>query len=354
MNLSKMKLHFIGMLILFGILFVSCEEEKAQTQDALTSLIIGQSVSAINENSSQEEEFQAVLLSVTPAQGSLKLYSAEDQGIVNGGGVEVCEAHGFPADTLLEDGEYVRIRQIRPTTPGNTIIDAIFDRPVTSNFFRLSISHGTGGVGLGTFSSFSRPDANTIRFDTAMLNHRFPGISRISTDSPTGSADNEIRFNLMEMTNGGATFGRSVLEWKSSEKFDAPYDFNAKISFDCNANGCFANAKYRLPALDNYKLSTDVTQFNLTVRLRNPVNTSQVIGEGRITLPACYFVAKTNHSDVWFYETRVKLNDVQPSFTPQDLANGNYRVEIRNSMLPSTILGPGPSANYFNSDIIRE
>ncbi|MDV6237570.1 hypothetical protein CH379_018210 [Leptospira ellisii] len=343
--------------------FSSCSENQAKDlarlKDAATSLLIADpAIGSPNGNNPPPppgEEIKPVLLSVTPTQESLKIFQATDLGLLpeavaGQGGCGPVD--GFDFENIFEEGEYFRIRQVKSNTPGAITVDAVFDRSVADRFYRLNASFGGGGS--GTFQPHSQPNDNTVRFQIA-LNHTFPGISRLSTDPIGSGVDNEILYHLSEMANGGATYKDHVLDWSSFEKFEAPFDYTAKLSFECNGNDCYAIVKYRLNSWDNYSLASEINDVRVTVFLTNPTNPSQTIGMGMIELPSCFLEAKAAPENVWFIETKIRLNDSQILYTPQDLQNGNYLLRLTGDFYQDPApAGSGIHFRYGNSDIIRE
>ncbi|TGK36378.1 hypothetical protein EHQ12_05175 [Leptospira gomenensis] len=343
----------------------SCSEDArvkdlAQLEELATSLLIADpTLGSPNQNDPPPppgDEVKPVLLTVTPSPESLKVFQTVDLGLLPEAvaGQGGCgPTSGYDFETIFEEGEYFRIRQVKSNTPGDITVDAVFDRPVADRFYRLGARFGGGGS--GTFQPNARPDDNTVRFLIA-LNHRFPGVPRLSTDTAGSGVDNEIGFSLSEMANGGATFNDHVFDWKSSEKFEAPFDYTAKVSFECVGADCYAIVKYRLKSEGNYRLASEIHETSVSLRLTNPANPSQTIGTGRIDLPSCYLSAKTAPENVWFIETRIRLNDSQIFYTPQDLQNGNYLLRLTgNFQQNATPAFPnGINFNYGNTDIIRE
>ncbi|MBM9577680.1 hypothetical protein JWG45_11310 [Leptospira sp. 201903070] len=363
MILTNIKKITIVSLIVLGIFVLSCEDEdskKALTSESVVPLLTsgqgGTVPSAVTPNPGESTGSEPVLLSVTPSPGSVKVFSLTDLGYLPLG--QTCTDYDLPSGDLQE-GEEVKVRQIQPTTSGHIVVEALFDRPVTSKSYRLDMRIGSS-AGSGTFTEPTRPNSNTIRFSLP-FQHEFPGISRLSTDFVDSNADNELSFHLAERpANSPFGMGNLVHKWKSTEKFEAPYDsFNAKVSFVCEsaeASDCYAKVKYRLPSFENMALLTDIKDFSLTVLLTHPSN-GQTIGRGHLDMADCYFLAKQNSSHVWYYEAKVKLNQTQALFTPQDLVSGNYKVEIRNDIQFGLLINGAPyigNVRYKNSDILRE
>ncbi|XDD50474.1 hypothetical protein AB3N59_01305 [Leptospira sp. WS92.C1] len=360
------KTTMIALLAALSFSFLSCEDEKKAEETSLTSLLTQTSslpFSGFPNDGSGEDEIpsgEPILLSITPTPDSIKQFSLTDRGYLPEGGS--CNSDGVSMG-YFQEGESVKVRQIEPTTSGQITVEAVFDRPVTSKSYRLDMRIGGIGIGggSGTFVYPTRPNSNTIRF-VLPFQHEFPGISRLSTDSPTWNADNEMSFSLAERPNDSPYgVGNEVLSWKYTEKFQAPYDnYNAKVSFICEtdeASECYAKVKYRLPLFDNHALRSDSKNFFLSVTLLNPSNPSQIIGRGFIQAPDCYFDAKQNSSHVWYYEAKIKLNRDEALFTPQDLANGNYKVVIDNAIEFGLRINNAPYHGgilYKDSDIVRQ
>ncbi|MBM9502394.1 hypothetical protein JWG44_19255 [Leptospira sp. 201903071] len=362
---TSIKKISIGALIALSIFVLSCEDEdskKALTTETVVPLLTtGQGGTIPSESPSNPGETmgsEPVLLSVTPSPGSMKVFSLTDLGYLPLG--QSCAVSGLPMGDLQE-GEEVKVKQIQPNTSGQIVVEALFDRPVTSKSYRLDMRIGSSGVGSGTFTDPTRPNSNTIRFNLP-FQHEYPGISRLSTDLVDSNADNELSFNLAERpANNPFGVGNLVHKWKSAERFEAPYDsFDAKVSFVCesaDASDCYAKVKYRLPSFENSALFTDIKDFRLTVLLSHPSNGNQTIGRGYLNMADCFFPAKQNSSHVWFYEAKVRLNQTQALFTPQDLVSGNYKVEIRNDIQFGLLINGTPyvgNIRYKDSDIRRE
>lgn len=292
-----------------------------------------------------------LLKSVSPGPDSIEYFDGQDLGYENPEGS--CSASEIAQ--ALNPGEYIKARRIRITSPSKRIVELTFDQSLASHFFT---QYYTSGIFAGSLAP-TRPAPNKLRFT---IPANMPGVPRKPSET-VSLPDNQMRYLLSEMgSDGGTLFLGDILSWKTQEELKN-HHFNAKISFECGAEGHYARVKYRLDKANNGWLKgNDINTVSLSIKIHDKQSNAQLGSGGWLMggIPDCYFLPKEDVRDVWIIEAKIRIGPSGGILNSDQfvelLNSGNFKVSMDSKFYTEQLPFGMTSLRdvFYDQDIIRE